>query len=64
MLSRHCIQGDETTLFQIKSLRNQLVQAFTATALMTSVGFGQQRYDYKVLATNKTPEKTDSNLPV
>ena len=42
------------TLFQKKSLCHQLIQVFIATAVMASVGFGQSRYDYKVLATNKT----------
>jgi hypothetical protein len=41
-------------LLLVKALRDQLVRTSIATVLMMSAAFGQQQYDYKVLATNKT----------
>jgi hypothetical protein len=44
----------ECYLLREKMLREQLVRVFIATVVVTSAAFGQQQYDYKVLATNKT----------
>src|SRR5215472_3648294 len=54
MLSERCVREMKMPLYRTRLIRNHVFRVLIATAIMTTAGFAQQRYDYKVLATNKT----------
>src|SRR5690242_6529480 len=53
-LSRRLTTGERMTLFLRNMLRQYAIAVVVIIAGMTPTALAQQRYDYKVLATNKT----------